>query len=331
MDLIPEARRGAVDEALHAAFGAQAATGWTPIRGGVSGAPILRFEVAGRAYVLRLEPERIARAHRQRHYACMTAAAEAGAAPAVHYVDARSGVAIMDFVAGRPLADYPGGPLGLARGLGELTARVRAAPLFPKMGDYPQVCATLLARLERSGIFAPGLLAPHAEGLARIREALPWDAAALVSSHNDPNPRNLLFDGERLWLVDWELGGRNDPLADLAILTHELAAGPELEDALLTAAFGRTPDQATRARLEVMRLLTRLFYGVVVLENFQAGPDGPEALDAFTPDGFHAAVKDGRLGSGEQATAYAFGKMSLAAFLDGVRTPGFAAVLEAVR
>jgi len=331
MDLIPEARRGAVDEALRSAFGAQAADAWRPISGGVSGALILRFEVAGRDRVLRLEPERIARGHRQRHYDCMAAGAEAGAAPAVHYADARSGVAIMDFVAGQPLETYPGGRVGLARALGELTARVRAAPPFPAM-DYPQVCATLLRRLERSGILAPGLLAPHAEGLARIREALPWDAGALVSSHNDPNPRNLLFDGERLWLVDWELGASNDPLADLAILTYELAEGPELEAALLTAAFGRPPDRPMLARLEVIRLLTRLFYAVVVLENFKVGPDGPETtLDAFTPEDFRAAVKDGRLASGAQETAYAFGKMSLAAFLDGVRAPGFAAALEAVR
>jgi aminoglycoside phosphotransferase (APT) family kinase protein len=62
-----------------------------------------------------------------------------------------------------------------------------------------------------------------------------------VSSHNDPNPRNLLFDGIRLWLVDWELASRNDHLFDLAIATTEIADTPDLETALLTAAFGRAP------------------------------------------------------------------------------------------
>ena len=37
--------------------------------------------------VYRAEPERTARHHRQRGFACMTAAAAAGAAPAVHYAD----------------------------------------------------------------------------------------------------------------------------------------------------------------------------------------------------------------------------------------------------
>jgi len=65
-------------------------------------------------------------------------------------------------------------------------------------------------------------LDPHLEGFETIRAAYPWDASALVSSHNDPNPRNILFDGQRLWLVDWELRFRNDPLTDIAILMQEL-------------------------------------------------------------------------------------------------------------
>ena len=41
-------------------------------------------------------------------------------------------------------------------------------------------------------------------------------AEQYVSSHNDVLPRNVLFDGKRLWLIDWENGNRNEPLADLA-------------------------------------------------------------------------------------------------------------------
>ena len=76
-----------------------------------------------------------------------------------------------------------------------------------------------MAACSSSGLFAPGLLDRHQKGFERIREAYPWDAAALVSSHNDPNPANILFDGERLWLIDWETAYRNDPLVDVATLT----------------------------------------------------------------------------------------------------------------
>jgi hypothetical protein len=331
--MIPEARRDAVRSALRAAFGARPAGRFLPVAGGVSGALIFRIEVGDRPFLLRLEPDRIATHDRQRGFACMVAAAEAGVAPTVHYADPAAGVAIMDFVSSRPLSEHPGGAAGMVRELGALTARVQAAAPFPAVGDYPQMIGTMLAALGGSGLFVPGLLDPHAEGLARIRAAYPWDRAALVSSHNDPNPRNILFDGRRLWLIDWELAFRNDPLADVAILTTELAETPELEDALLEATFGRAPDQALRDRLGVMRLLTRLFYGCIVLEVFARAPrSAPEvSLAALTPAAFRAAAAEGRLGSGAPETAYAFGMMSLAAFAAGVAAPGFDALLERVK
>ncbi len=262
----------------------------------------------------------------------MCAAAEADVAPPVRYADPSTGVAIMDFIASRPLSGYPGGPARVVRELGTLTERVRRTPPFPLVGSYPDMIEEMLAALGRSSLFAPGQLRPHAEGLARIRAALPWDASLLVSSHNDPNPRNILFDGERLWLIDWELAFRNDPLVDVAILTTEFAETPELEDILLEAAFGRSPDRLLRARLRLVRLLTRLFYGCIVLDLSAGDPRFGQdtGLDAFTPATFRAAVADGILVSGAPQTAFAFGKMSLAAFADGLVAPGCVAALELV-
>jgi hypothetical protein len=329
--MIPEPGREAVRSALREVFGDRPASALQPISGGVSGAAIFRFEVGDRPYLLRLEPERIALSDRERGFVCMTAAAAAGVAPPVHYADPAAGVAIMGFIPSRPLDEHPGGQAGMVRELGELTARVQATEPFPIIGDYPQMIGSLLATLEASDHFAPGVLAPHAEGLARIQAAYPWDASARVSNHNDPNPRNILFDGARLWLIDWELAFRNDPLADVAILSTEFAQTPELEDLLLEATFGRAPDRALRDRLRVMRLLTRLFYGAIVLENFAHAPATDLALATLTPDGFRAAVAEGRLASGAPETAYAFGRMSLATFHDGVTAPGFGALLERVR
>jgi aminoglycoside phosphotransferase (APT) family kinase protein len=304
-----------------------------PISGGVSGALIFRFEVRDRQYVLRIEPERVPLRDRQRGFTCMGAAAVAGAAPPVHYSDPAAGVAIMDFVSARPLSEHPGGSAGIVRALGVLTAKLQDTPTFPTIGDYPETIGGMLFGLSKSGLFASGLLDPHAEGLARIRAALPWDSSSLVSSHNDPNPRNILFDGERVWLIDWELAFRNDPLVDVAILTTELAETRELEDILLEATFGKAPDRPLRARLGVIRLLTRLFYGCVVLDSLQGtlGVAPNRDVIAYTPANFRAAVEDGRLGAGRPETAYAFAEMSLRAFIDGIMAPGFDEMLEQVK
>jgi len=311
-------------------FGRQTIEAMQPISGGVSGALILRFRVHGQPYVLRLEPERIALHDRRRHFECMASAAEAGAAPRVHFTDAAHGVAIMDCVVARPLAEYPGGQANLARELGTLVARVQSSKPFPAVGLYPQIIGTMLTTLNSSGLFAPHWLDPHADGLARIQIRLQWNSSSLVPAHNDPNPRNILFDGKRLWLIDWELAFQNDPLVDVAILSAELAESRALEDALLAAAFGKPANRETRARLAIIRLLTRLFYGCIVLETFMHAPrTAPdENPDEYTPQSFRAAIANGRLASGSQDVAYAFGKMSLTAFSNGIRSPGFDELLK---
>jgi len=331
LDAIPAQRRDAVRAALQTTFGSGAIDRFDPIKGGVSSALILRFDVRERTYVLRIEPERTTLRDRQRGYDCMVAAASAGAAPDVHHADPQAGIAIMDFVFGLPLSQHPDGAIGMVRALGALIARVQAAPPFPDVGSYPDVIEWLLAGLCKSAFPAPDQLDPHADGLARIRAALPWESSTLVSCHNDPNPRNILFDGKRALLVDWELAFRNDPLVDLAILTTELVETPALQRALLEATFGATPDSRMLARLTVMRLLTRLYYGCVVLDSLAGSLVTPDAgLAAFTPASFRMAVADGRLKSGTPETAHAFAMMSLAAFIDGVTQPGFDDLLKLV-
>lgn len=332
--IVPEPRLDDVRAALKTVFGTWNIGALQQLRGGVSGALILRFQLRKRDYVLRIEPERVALQDRQRGFSCMTIAAAVGAAPAVHYSDPATGLSIMDFVPNRPLSLHPEGPVGAARALGKLTAKLRSSPPFPIMIDYPELIENVMISLTKSGHFASGQLDRHADGLALIRAALPWDASSLVSSHNDPNVRNILFDGEHVWLVDWELAWRNDPLVDLAILTTEVAQTPELEEILLEAAFGAAPDRLLRARLSVIRLLTRLFYGCIVLDSLSGTllrSASNEDLAGLTPTDFRAAVAEGRLASGSLDVAYAFAKMSLATFITGLAAPGFREVLEVVK
>ncbi|MGH6681846.1 MAG: phosphotransferase [Bradyrhizobium sp.] len=322
---IPESRHDAAQRALREAFGKCVPADPALLSGGVSGALIIRFQVRGRPYVLRVEPERIAIENRRRGFACMAIAAGQGVAPRVYYADAAAGVAIMDFVSSRPLSDHPAGEAGLVRELGALIAALQCGPEFPGCAGYPAMIESLLSSLSTSPFMRSDELQPCADGLALIRSGISWDSAALVASHNDPNSRNILFDGARVWLVDWELGFQNDPLVDLAILTHELAATPDLETILLKAALGVPPSRRVRARLHVVRVLARLFYGCIVLDSLR----GAEHLAAsganvpFKPTTFRRAIQEGRLASGAPATAYAFARMSIAAFIDGVCAPEF--------
>jgi len=329
---VPGDRREPLQAALAAAFRSSAVDALQPITGGASGALTYRVEAGGRAYVLRVETRR-SPLRNPHQYDCMRIASEAGIAPALRYADADAGVAIMDFVRERSLAEYPGGPNALAKDLGSLAARLQRTPAFPRLWDFPKVVERIFAFVRGSRLFTDGLLDPHAEAFERVRGAYRWDESALVSSHNDPNPRNILFDGERLWLVDWETAYRNDPLTDVAILVESFAQAPELERTLVESWLGCECDRTLRARLALMRQLTRLYYAGLLLSIAASQPHetSESELEAPTPAEFKAAVERGEHAPGSRATMLQLGKMQLAGFLAGMSAPGFDEALSISR
>jgi aminoglycoside phosphotransferase (APT) family kinase protein len=330
---VPEPQREPARSALAAVFGPAGVTAIERVSGGASGALTYRVEAEGRSFFLRIEARLDAPFRNPHQYDCMRIAAEAGIAPPLRYADAGTGTAIMDFMPTRPLTDYPGGPPALARDLGRLVARLQQTSPFPAHFEFPKIVAWLLGHLRTSGLFADGLLDAHAAGFERIREAYVWDPAECVSSHNEPNPNNVIFDGERLWLIDWESACRNDRLTDVAILTQYLVPAPELQAALVESWLGRPPDAYLSARLTLMRQLTRLYYAGLLFSVAARGARAePETdLSAPTPAEFGAAVAAGRHTPGSPETMCVLGKMSLAAFRAGLDDPGFEESLAIAR
>jgi hypothetical protein len=162
------------------------------------------------------------------------------------------------------------------------------------------------------------------EKLVQIRETYVLQRDQYVSSHNDVTPRNVLFDGVRLWLIDWESGYRNDPLVDLATALDNFAPSPELEEELLLASLGHRPDSLLGERLVQMRALTRLFYTGVLFSasasGLQTKPDCTVA--APTSAEFEQAIRTGELVPETPETSHVLGKMFLASFLSGATPPG---------
>jgi Phosphotransferase enzyme family len=323
-DALPDDRREAAHAALRHVLGAVPVDGVTPLAGGFTTAAVFRIEAGGRRYVLRVEgtPSPLRNPHQ---YQSMRIASDAGIAPRLHYADEASRVALIDLIEPQPLGSFAGGPYARAQALGELRRRLDATPVFPYFVEYPAIVARLWAHVCRTGLFAPGVLDPVNERLAEIRESYVWDRDDSVSCHNDPVPANVLYDGERLWLIDWESAYRNDPLVDVAVMCDHLARTPELEAALLRAWLGRAPDDALLARLTLVRALTRLYYAGVFLSASALVPHAvPDTgLAAPTMPALGEAVAAGRLKFGTRAHNHVVGKMFLASFLKDIPTPSF--------
>ena len=308
--------------AVHDAFGHDHIDAIDLVSGGASGAVPFRVQIRDRRYVVRVEGA--AGPLRNPHqYESMRIASEHGIAPQLHHVNETTRVSVMDFIEEQPLTVFPGGRCGLVEAVGKLLALVRATPVFPVYVVYPDIVGRLWDWVCRSGLFAPGALDPYTERLASICETYVCNPDEFVSAHNDPVPRNILSDGTRLWLIDWESAYRNDPLVDTAIALDNLAPSPELETALLNASWTGRLDGDFHLRLGKVRMLTRLYYAGVLLSASFAGSGSLEDKDLHAPtiEELRRGISDGRMRPGSPMMAHVMGKMYLASFLIGTVPP----------
>ena len=83
-----------------------------------------------------------------------------------------------------------------------------------------------------------------------MRLALEVSPAAIVPCHNDPWPANLLDADGRIYLIDWEYSGMNDPMWDLADLSVEAGFGPEQDRTMMEVYYGARLSPELYSRLE---------------------------------------------------------------------------------
>jgi len=223
---------------------------------------VYRVEAGGAPLVLRIPGEGTeAYIDREVEAVNARAAAAAGVSPEVLYVDPGRGLMVTRHVEGRTMTPAlfraPGTAGRAAAALGRLhRSGARFAfrfELFAMIEDYLKVLAGLNA------VLPEGYHAAVAEAEA-VRAALEAHPAALAPCHCDPLCENFLDTGERMWIVDWEYSGMNDPLWDLGDLAVEGEFGPAQEEEMLVAYFGGPPGPAERGRVVAYKAMCDLLW-----------------------------------------------------------------------
>ena len=92
-----------------------------------------------------------------------------------------------------------------------------------------------------------------AEELEAAQTPLP-----IVFAHNDLLPSNILDDGEKLWLIDFEYAGFSTAMFDLAGATSNAGLSPDQSEEFLTAYFGCAPSPEIRRSLAAMQCASLL-------------------------------------------------------------------------
>ena len=81
-------------------------------------------------------------------------------------------------------------------------------------------------------------LPTYAAQFAAIREALAADDTT-VPCNNDLLAANFVEDGDRVWLIDYEYSGNNDPCFELGNIWRECRLSLDQLDELVTSYYGR--------------------------------------------------------------------------------------------
>ena len=205
-----------------------------PLQGGLTNLSFVATDCSGK-YVVRCGDDIPAHhVSRERERAASRAAYEAGLSPEV--VHAEEGITVLRFIAARTFteadlrAEAPRIVALLKTCHREVAHRLRGAAnmfwVFHVIRDYVRL------------IDADAKYVALANQLEAAQVPLP-----IVFGHNDLLPGNLMDDGKRLWLIDWEYAGFGTAMFDLANLSSNGEFSAADDRALLDAYFDAMVDE----------------------------------------------------------------------------------------
>jgi len=129
------------------------------------------------------------------------------------------------------------------------------------------------ALLTARGAALPDGYAATEREAAAMRTALERNPVALVPSHCDPLCENFLDTGERMFLIDYEYAGNNDPMWDLGDLSVEGGFTDAQDAALSRAYFGGEPAATHVSRMVIAKALCDLLWTLWgVIQHVNANP-----------------------------------------------------------
>lgn len=221
---------------------------YEPLNGGFAN-NTYKVEVDGKFYVLRINSKQSdflgldRLLENQATYKAYTM----GIAPKVFLEDSTSDYLITEFTSGHGLSEQEmHDPLileriiGILKKINSITGIDRKCSLFNLIENYIKGAVKLNVKLP---IGLPGFL----ERVEQIREYRSKDKENNFKfCHNDYFPFNMLYDGQDLKVIDWELCGYGDVFFELATLSFFNKFSKEKEKFILKTYFGYSDDEQLR-------------------------------------------------------------------------------------
>jgi thiamine kinase-like enzyme len=205
---------------------------------------------------------------REAEYLNSRAAAEAGASPRVVEYLGEYHLLVVTYIDGKTLGPEDLRDSANLSRVAEVCRRLHRGPRFVSEFDMFEVQQTYLTTVQNSGFRLPGRYLDLMPQVEQIQRALTARPLATVPCNNDLLAANFIDDGERLWVIDFEYAGNNDPCFELGNIWSESNLSLAQLDELVAEYFGHeSPALVARARL--LGLMSK--YGWTLWASIQNG------------------------------------------------------------
>ena len=149
------------------------------------------------------------------------AAAQAGVGAEVFDYRPDLGILVIGFLEGRTLGDADFADPEVLGRAAEACRRLHAGPRFANDFDMFSRQAGYLETIKQNGFPLPTGYDDHAGRWDDVRRVLTATAGPTVPCNNDLLAGNFIDDGDRIWLIDYEYSGNNDPCFELGNTSTE--------------------------------------------------------------------------------------------------------------
>jgi thiamine kinase-like enzyme len=239
-----------------------------PLDGGITNRNLCaRF--GGGDYVIRLpgKDTDLLGIDREAEHQATLAAARVGIGPEVALYVADAQVLVTRFIEGRTLeAAELSEPDVLADVAESLRTVHKEGPRLRQRFSPFRIVEAYKATAEDRGVTVDERYAQAHALATEVEAALTGPDHAPVLCHDDLLPSNLIHDGDRVRIVDWEYAGMGDRFFDLGNLSINAGFDEGDDEWLLTAYFNEPPTARRFAAVRLMRLMSdfrEAMWGVV--------------------------------------------------------------------
>jgi len=183
------------------------------------------------------------------------AAAQAGVGPEVVATDPETGAFALAWIDGQTMSNDAFRAPGMPARIAESLRKLHAGPRFRDDFDMFRLAEYYLGVVDQRSIRVPAGYRDELPKVTLIEAALIAHPLPTVPCHNDLLAENYLDDGRRLWIVDYEYSGNNDPTFELGNTCQELGWDDGRVRALCAAYFGAATD-ALLARMRLQMIMS---------------------------------------------------------------------------